>query len=134
MDPTTQYAGFWIRFLAAVLDSFIFGFVMGIIMIFVSLTKSPTVILVVNGLLSFALIAVIIYFEGVKGGTPGKMILSLKIVNEQGEFIGVGKAILRYVGKIISSMILCIGFFMIGWTKQKQGLHDMITKSYVVKK
>lgn len=60
-----------------------------------------------------------IYMEGVKGGTPGKLIMGMRIVNSDGKTIGIPKAILRNIGKMISSIILGIGYFMIGWDKKK---------------
>jgi len=57
----------------------------------------------------------------------------MRIVNEKGEYIGIPMAILRYIGKVLSGMILGIGYFMIGWDKKKQGLHDKIAQTYVVK-
>ncbi|HLC72739.1 MAG TPA: RDD family protein [Candidatus Nanoarchaeia archaeon] len=74
-----------------------------------------------------------IYMDGIKGGTPGKLILKLRIVNKQGSYIGIPGAILRYIGKLVSGIILSIGFFMIGWTAKKQGLHDKIAGTYVVR-
>jgi uncharacterized RDD family membrane protein YckC len=84
-------------------------------------------------LVSFAMLLFIVYMDGIKGGTPGKLILRMRIVNEKGEYIGIPMAILRYIGKILSGMILCIGYFMIAWDKKKQGLHDKIAQTYVIK-
>ena len=84
-------------------------------------------------LVSLAMLLLIVYMDGIKGGTPGKLILGMRIVNEKGEYIGIPMAILRYIGKILSGMILCIGYFMIAWDKKKQGLHDNIAQTYVIK-
>jgi uncharacterized RDD family membrane protein YckC len=51
-----------------------------------------------------------------------------------GERIPFGKALLRSVGKILSQMIFYIGFIMAAFTEKKQGLHDMIAGTIVVKK
>jgi len=71
--------------------------------------------------------------DGIKGGTPGKLILGLKIRNEKGQYIGIPIAILRYIGKILSGIILGIGYLMIAWDVKKQGLHDKIAKTFVVR-
>ena len=83
---------------------------------------------------TIAIVVLTIYLDGNVGGTPGKLILGLRIVNEQGTTIGIPRAILRYIGKIVSGMILLIGYIMIGFTQKKQGLHDMIASTYVVYK
>ena len=125
-----QYGGFWIRFLAHLLDGLILGIPAGIISTVLVLT---TGIDSLQYLVQLATVVVIVYFDGIKGGTPGKLILGYRIVNDQGNYIGIPGAILRYIGKILSAIILGIGFLMIAWDKNKQGLHDKIAKSYVVK-
>jgi uncharacterized RDD family membrane protein YckC len=72
--------------------------------------------------------------EGVKGGGPGKLILGLRVINEQGNYIGIGGAVLRYVGKILSGITLGIGYIMVAFTQKKRGLHDMIANTYVIYK
>ena len=128
-----EYGGFWIRFSAASWDSLILGIPVFILQFLLSF-----VILIVGFgpalyLPSLVMLVVIIYMDGTKGGTPGKLILGLRINNEKNEFIGIPKAILRYLGKIVSTLILGIGHLMIAWDKKHQGLHDKIAKSYVVK-
>ena len=127
-NPT--YKGFWIRFLAAFLDGIIIGIPAGIIQfVLVLVTKINSLMYLVE----LAALVLIIYLDGVKGGTPGKLLLGMRIVNEKGDFIGIPMAILRYLAKLLSIIILGIGLFMIGFTAKKQGLHDMIAKTFVVK-
>jgi len=125
-----QYGGFWIRLLATILDWIIIGIPAGIIQ---GVLILGTGISSLQYLAQLAVIVLVIYLDGIKGGTPGKWVLGMRILNEKGEYIGIPNAILRYVGKIISGIILCIGFLMIAWDKNKQGLHDKIAKTYVVK-
>jgi len=66
--------------------------------------------------------------------TVGKMVLGLKVTNLNGDPIGFGQATGRYFGKIISALIMYIGFIMIAFTEKKQGLHDMIAATLVLKK
>ena len=63
--------------------------------------------------------------------TPGKRALGLKVVDLLGKRISFGRANARFWSKIISTLILYIGFMMIGWTKYKQGLHDKIAHTFV---
>ncbi|MBU1202082.1 MAG: RDD family protein [Nanoarchaeota archaeon] len=125
-----EYKGFWIRFVASMLDGIIIGlpaFLLQMGLIFV--VGMPSLIYLV----SLASVILVIYLDGIKGGTPGKLILGIRIVNEKGEYIGIPMAILRYIGKILSAIILGIGYLMIAWDGKKRGLHDKIAKTYVVK-
>lgn len=67
-----------------------------------------------------------------RGQTPGKMLFKMRIIKKDGSPIGLRDSILRFVGQIIGLTLLCIGFFMIGWDRRKQGLHDKIAGTYVV--
>ena len=126
-DPT--YAGFWIRLVAMLLDGLIIGLPASIISVVLTLFVSSFLSLVIF----VAVLILVLFLEGIKGGTPGKLILGLHIVNEDGQAIGFPRALLRNIGKGLSIMILGIGFLMIGWTGKKQGLHDMVASTFVVR-
>ncbi len=64
--------------------------------------------------------------------TPGKMILKLKVISENGGKISFGHALIRFILKILSLAIFYIGFIMIGFTKKGQALHDILIKTLVV--
>jgi uncharacterized RDD family membrane protein YckC len=64
----------------------------------------------------------------------GKMALSIKVTDMDGQRISFGKALLRSIGKIISGMIIFIGYIIAAFTEKKQALHDMIASTLVVKK
>ncbi len=66
--------------------------------------------------------------------TLGKMALGIQVTNLHGNPISFARATGRYFGKIISGLILCIGFMMAGWTEKKQALHDIMAGTLVVKK
>lgn len=65
-------------------------------------------------------------------GSLGKRVLGLEVVDERGQRLTLATAAGRNLLKILSAVLLLIGFLMAGWTKRKQALHDMITGSYVV--
>ncbi len=65
--------------------------------------------------------------------TPGKKLLQLKVTDLYGNRIGFGKATGRYFAKLLSGLILGIGFIMVAFTEKKQGLHDMMAGTLVVK-
>lgn len=65
--------------------------------------------------------------------TPGKAILGLKVTDENFEKIGFGQATGRFFGKILSGLIIGIGYIMIGFTKKRQGLHDQMAHTLVLR-
>ena len=76
----------------------------------------------------------ILWFWANRGATPGKKMLGLRIVREDGEEpLGWGTAFMRLVGYMVSGFILYIGFLMIAFNPEKQGLHDKIAKTRVLK-
>jgi len=135
-----SYAGFWKRFAAAIIDGiittvggFAIGFVFGIVMV-AGGTDDPAVLKGMGNILG--LILVWIYFAVMESsptqGTLGKMALGIKVTGLEGSKIGFGKATGRHFGKIISALILLIGFIMVAFTQKKQGLHDMMAGCLVV--
>lgn len=119
-----KYAGFWIRFLAALID----GFIISGIAYIISFGNQHFV-----SYLQFIFgVANSIILQGTRGQTIGKMILGLQVIRNDGGDINIVTAILRYVGQIISAIILFIGYIMAGLTKNKQALHDMIAGTYVI--
>lgn len=67
-----------------------------------------------------------------KQATLGKMALGLKVTDMQGNRITFGRATGRYFGKIISGLILNIGYIMAAFTEKKQALHDMMANCLVI--
>jgi len=62
------------------------------------------------------------------------MSLGIVVTDLEGRRISFGTATRRYLSKIISAVVLYIGFILIGFTEKKQGLHDMIAQCLVVVK
>jgi uncharacterized RDD family membrane protein YckC len=69
-----------------------------------------------------------------KQATPGKMALGIVVIDLDGQRISFARANGRFWGKIISTLILNIGYFMIAFTKKKQGLHDIMAGCLVIRK
>ena len=75
-----------------------------------------------------------VYFWTSSGQTIGKMVMGLKVVHaESGELLDPGTAILRYVGYYASAIPLFLGFLWVLWDPKKEGFHDKIAKTRVVK-
>ena len=125
-------AGFWIRFVAAIVDSIILGVVYFVIM-FAMIAIDMFALATILGFI-WALGYHIYFPSSDMMGTPGKAICGLKITDESGNKIGVGKAILRNIGYIISALVLYIGFIIVGFTENKRGLHDMVASTRVTYK
>jgi uncharacterized RDD family membrane protein YckC len=137
-----EYAGFWIRVAAYILDTmivyfalFLFAFVIGGGgSLFGYLSGDEGAVLGLGFGLGF-LVLVIVYYAGMESSsrqaTLGKMAVGIKVGNMRGEQISFANAIGRLFAKVISGMILYIGFMMIGWDDKKQGLHDRIADTVV---
>lgn len=129
------YAGFWIRLVASIIDTILLAIVIGVAMFLLFSAASPEIVSTGSIILNLLPIFFYIFCWAKYGATPGKSMLGLKIVKADTlEDISTGQAIIRYLGTIISSIILCIGFLMIAFTGRKQGLHDMIASTVVVKR
>ena len=80
------------------------------------------------------MVAYYVFFIGYSGQTIGKMALKLKVIRTDGTPVGYGRAFLReIVGKFLSGLLLGIGYLMVLFDRQKQGLHDKIADTYVIK-
>jgi len=143
-----RYGGFWIRFVAVVIDGFIVGIVVwpisGMMALAIGVAggavSMPSIgVHLVRGIvgLAFSFCANWIYEAGMesssKQATLGKMALALKVTDLQGRRISFARATGRYFAKIISGMILLIGYIMAGFTERKQALHDMIAGTLVIR-
>ncbi|MEO8810803.1 MAG: RDD family protein [Rhodanobacter sp.] len=64
--------------------------------------------------------------------TLGKLALGIRVTDLQGRRISLPRALGRYLAKFLSILIFCIGFLMVGWTRRKQGLHDMLAGTLVL--
>jgi uncharacterized RDD family membrane protein YckC len=156
-QPT--YAGFWMRFLAYIIDAILLGVVslvifiplLGVIGLTASMNLSDmeqgsaagggviaaliatymicALIIAVAGWLYFALME-----SSAKQATLGKLALGLRVTDMNGARVSFGRATGRYFGKIVSGLILYIGFIMAGFTQQKQALHDIMAGCLVIRK
>ncbi|MEQ8906449.1 RDD family protein [Ekhidna sp.] len=157
-----KYAGFWLRFVAYLIDAILLNCinwlvifpVMGAIGFGIGATATGfdfdtmsegdiiAMATAVGGMLfAGGLIGTVInilYFTLMEASkyqaTIGKLALGLKVTDMDGKKLDFTKALIRQVGKIVSGIILLIGYIMAGFTEKKQALHDMIAGTLVVKK
>lgn len=139
-----EFAGFWRRLAAFIIDAIISGFVVGAVMsMFFPFTWLPfqgdahwipLVRGTVQNIISNAVnIVYAVGFWTWRGQTPGKMLLNIKIIRTDGSNLSLGYALLRYLGYVVNMLTLGIGFLWIAFDPRKQGLHDKIADTYVVK-
>ncbi len=158
-----EYAGFWLRFGAHILDQILIGlfnfllvfpFLMftGLIagwgslagMNFEELSEEETIGIGLGFMGMIMTIVIVSFFiswlyysimeSSSRQATLGKLALDLKVTDMQGNRITFLNATGRYFGKIISGMTFSIGYLMAGFTTHKQALHDIIAGCLVVKK
>lgn len=146
-----SYGGFWIRFVAVIIDGIILRVVSGIITM-VTVGSFYTIprfepgdnpLMSLGSLMSMvgtaSLISMTIncvyetLFISQLGATPGKMALGLKVVRPNGAPVSVGRAAGRYFAKILSALILFIGYIMAAFDSEKRALHDMICDTRVIR-
>jgi uncharacterized RDD family membrane protein YckC len=142
----SQYAGFWRRAAAYIMDAFIVGYI-GMAYYWPIYTRlqaldrhgwmGPEVYAaIIQYIFGFAITWA--YFCGMESSplraTVGKLAVGLFVTDKIGGRITFGQASGRFFGKYLSTAILCIGFLMAGWTEQKQGLHDMMAGTLVYRK
>ncbi|MBN8728387.1 MAG: RDD family protein [Xanthomonadales bacterium] len=135
-------AGFWRRCAAFVMDSIILGVVAMLLQVLMLGSMAPTPDALLAQLATAVMLCAALFvgqwlyfalFEcSVLQATPGKLAMGLKVADQGGCRIGFGRASGRYFGKILSSVVLNIGFALAGWTARKQALHDMLAGTLVV--
>lgn len=147
-SSTKNYAGFWVRFVAYLIDGVILYIFQAILMFLgvgsmfmntEAIQDNPEAAMEmvgkIWGVVGISIIVAILYFAGLessaKQGTWGKQAMKLKVSGTDGTRISFMHAVGRYLAKMISAVILCIGFLMIAWDNKKQGLHDRIAGTIV---
>jgi uncharacterized RDD family membrane protein YckC len=148
-----RYGGFWRRLFAFLIDEVILYFVTLILFLIgllalrlkgnmtdrvLSSLGDPAHGIGVFALLYIAasLLAGMIYFtgfHGIAGRTPGKMLLGLRVIQTSGDPITPGIAFLRWVGYLISGPLFGLGFLWVAFDGRKQGWHDKIAATLVIR-
>lgn len=127
LEEPIVHGTFWERFVAAFIDGLILAIPYYVL---------PFVLGPLGAVLSFLLPWLYSAFmeSGSNQATFGKKAMGLKVTTTNGDPISFGQATGRYFGKIVSSIILCIGYLMMLWDDNKQTLHDKMAGALVVKR
>lgn len=144
------YAGFWLRFVAIIIDSILLGIVLVPLFVlnFIGMAtkpmpENPLELLAAFGprFLMIRLIGLLggwLYFALMESsswqGTLGKKALGLYVTDMEGRRISFGRASGRFFGKLVSNLTLLIGYIMAGFTARKQALHDMMAGCLVLRR
>jgi uncharacterized RDD family membrane protein YckC len=155
--PSRTYAGFWLRFVAHLVDGAITGLVLCALLIPVAMMTGlgtalqnlhpgrepdPAIIFAfISSLWIFilgGLVGAWLYYAYCESSewqaTPGKKVLNLVVTDLNGNRISFGQASGRFFAKMISGLIpFGIGYIMAGFTEKKQALHDMIASCLVLR-
>jgi uncharacterized RDD family membrane protein YckC len=159
---TRAYAGFWLRFVAYVIDGLIMAAVVGVVIAIavgllgigffrnqfqgmdeVADRTNPVfpamIFVMIAALVVFTLVVSWLYHAGMESSehqaSLGKMALGLIVTDMEGRRISFGRASGRFFAKLITGLVpFYIGFIMAGFTEKKQALHDMIASCLVLRK
>jgi uncharacterized RDD family membrane protein YckC len=127
------YAGFWRRCVAYLADLLLLALLYAVFFIVeVDAEVGPRPLLVAV----FGLVVAWLYFAGTESSkeqaTLGKMLVGLHVTDLEGNRITFARATARLFAKIPSALILYIGFIMVAFTANKQGLHDKLAGTLVL--
>jgi uncharacterized RDD family membrane protein YckC len=126
--PSGPRSSFWRRLAALLVDGIVLGIVGGILGAIFDADRNAS-----NGIATLLGLAYFTYFEGSSGQTPGKKALGIRTIDfSGGGAIGFGRAFIRYIGRIVSTIALLIGYLWMIWDKEKQTWHDKFANSVVV--
>ncbi|MEI8249121.1 MAG: RDD family protein [Candidatus Taylorbacteria bacterium] len=136
-----KYAGFWIRYIAVFVDSWILVIPIGILQFVLSLALKSigvpvSAVSIITGL--FYMVAVWAYYIVMThqyGATLGKMLVGIRVKSDDLSVLPLKNIIIREtVGKFVSGILLSIGYIIAAFTDKKRSLHDMFAHSVVVYK
>ena len=127
VSPETVSADFFTRLVAIFID--------GIILVIPNVILTMVLGQIFGSLISLGIgVGYSYYFWTTSGQTPGKMVMSLKVVNaDNGALLEPSAALLRYVGYFVSSIALGLGYLWVLWDPKHDAWHDKIAKTKVIK-
>jgi uncharacterized RDD family membrane protein YckC len=135
-----EYAGFWIRVLVSIIDTLLLGIVVYPLLTAIygdaywegtDFVHGP-----LDFLISWVLPAIaVLAFWMARQATPGKMAIAARIVDaDTGNNPSTGQLLIRYLGYFVSSIPLGLGIFWVAFDSRKQGWHDKMAGTVVVRK
>lgn len=153
-QPDMVYAGFWLRVAARLIDGVITGILASVYLVplFIGLVRelgmdfnpaelsAEQVALIEAVQFKASLVLLVLsffytwFFLVRFGGTPGKLLLGLRVVRSDGEKIGHGRAIGRFAADILNKFTFSLAYVIVAIDDQKRGIHDLLARTRVIKK
>jgi uncharacterized RDD family membrane protein YckC len=132
VSATSVRAGFWVRTFAYIIDAIGVGIVSGAIASIIGGGPTGNASTGLNLLFGLAYFC---YFWSAQGGgqTLGMRALNVKVVRTDGSALTLTQALIRYVGLVVSFICLFIGVIWVAFDADKQGWHDKIAGTYVIR-
>ncbi len=145
--PADRPAGFWIRVVAAIIDSLVISLLaalmIGIItgVVFLSDEQARDIVVAIGifigiiGLIVLGWLYEALMTSSPRGATFGRRAIGARIVRADGVQLSFGRATARHFAKVIVTPLLPfgLGFLLAAWTKGKRAIHDMIADTLVIK-
>ena len=130
-----RYGDFGIRFAARLVDEVILatvGFLIGMAGVAIGTTTAQWLAIGISFVFG---VFYQVGFWAISGQTPGKLACRLRVVRPDSNVVGIGwrAAFLRYLGYYASAAVLCAGFIAIAMDPNRQGWHDKIANTYVIR-
>ncbi|MDV3309223.1 MAG: RDD family protein [Cyclobacteriaceae bacterium] len=151
-----DYAGFWLRVVAFVIDSIVLSvlYLLVIIPLYDALLPPAAIaidpdlpaqgqslfdqVLKPDVSLLILIVVAIVYYAIMEAsrhqGSLGKLALELKVTDAQGGRLSFSKSVLRNASKLLSAALLLLGYLAAAFTRRKQALHDLIAGAFVLKR
>jgi uncharacterized RDD family membrane protein YckC len=140
IPETVQYASFWRRFGAHIIDSFILNVVVFVASFLFGIGAGafglvePSVLSVLGGIIGFVIpIAYCVMFWVRTGATPGKVALGVRVVSAGGGSLRPGQSIVRYFGYLVSALVFCLGYLAMLWDDESRCWHDRMAGTRVIR-
>lgn len=134
-----RYANFWKRLAAQIFDQLILGVITSGFTVLLATVVIPADVTVQQVYILASIGSLVInwlYFAAMESSTTqatlGKLAIELRVVDMHGQRISFGRASGRFFGKILSGLMLGIGYLMIGMTPKRQAMHDLLTDCLVI--
>jgi uncharacterized RDD family membrane protein YckC len=138
--PGLRFAGFWVRTVAYIIDLIIVAVIGSALSVFFgapTITSGPSGLEIDYASQGPSALVTLLYFIGFwvwRSQTPGMLVFNMRVVRaDTGEGIDVVRGILRYVGLIISFVVLLLGVIWVAFDGRKQGWHDKLAGTVVVR-
>jgi uncharacterized RDD family membrane protein YckC len=138
MDSEVRYAGFWSRAFASVIDSiWLYGIIYTVLWFLVGpdiFGQSRSYTMTQFAFEWIIPLIVVMAFWILKSATPGKMLFQMRIVDaETFQPVPPARLLARYLAYFVSILPLGLGLLWVAWDKKKQGWHDKIARTVIVR-